>query len=401
MRPFITACLVLAMTLSAVPVSAAGGTYRGLTRSAIVSTLGAFALVSFRTVQDGHGGSLTAAQGISPNNAHLSRFAFWHGTKNLRVFDLFDAEITQYAPNRVTLRVGDVPAGPSAYFYMTFHWNGARLIASRPLPRQKPMSAPLAPKAPAQAGFLGVEFQDPPSDWTVTGCEIVHVLPGTPAAAAGLIGAQDRLDPVGDVIYGLSLNGSYASISNCLDLTTALATTQAGEPVEIYFYHRVVNLLVGSWTAETTTAVLGTQPCPPPITGSITSQFFGNRINLQIKLAGPSGSSQPMTAILDTGGVNTNLPNALLQQLGFTPFMVTVGGGIVPGATDTEYLYLIPASDLLVQDNGSYVPLATGELLVTGIPGLQGPGVGPDILKHGASFSASGSTWSLTPACSY
>lgn len=394
--------LASALVLGADVGRAYGAPYHGLTRSAVVRALNGFSLVSVRTVRDGHGGSLTAAEGISRANASLSRIIFWHGTTRLRTLNLYDSEITHYGPNKVTVRIGDLPSGMTGrYLYVYFYWSGSRLTATRPIPRQTPVSPPAQTPTASQPGFLGIDMETPPSDWSVTGCEVAHVIPGTAASLAGLVGAEDRVDPVGDVIYGLLLGGSYVPVTTCFDLTIALSATQPGEAVQIYFYHRVAGLLVGSWVNENTIAFLGVQPCPPPITGSITSQLFGNRIDLSIELVGAYATSQPITAMFDTGGVNTYLPNELLQQLGFTPFASTVGGGVVPGATDTEYLYQVPASDLLVQDGGSYVPLASGELLVIGIPGLQFAGVGPDILTHGATFSTSGSLWSLVPACTY
>lgn len=257
----------------------------------------------------------------------------------------------------------------------------------------------------APPGYFGMETGSPPADWTVQGCEVITANPGGPAATAGLIGRNQRTDPVGDVITSVAdATDAHASwpVTNCASLTRAIAQTRAGDQVTIDYYHRQVVLLIGKWAAESGTATLtrgGNPTCPPALTGTITSQLVGNRILLQVELSGPAGTRGGLHVMLDTGGVDTIFPDSLLRQLGYRPFGSEPGSGVVPGATTTDYLYHVPGSAIRVLDHGSYVPLATGTLTVIGIPGGTDYGLGPDILKHGAKLSTSGSRWTLTPPC--
>jgi hypothetical protein len=140
-------------------------------------------------------------------------------------------------------------------------------------------------------------------------------------------------------------------------------------------------------------------PCPSPITGQISGA--GNRIPLQIEIAGPSGTFTE-NAILDTGGVDEYLPDTDLRGAGFSPTGSTTSS--VGGWTGTVDVYSLPASALLVLDSGTYVPIASGTLVVFGAPsaafadGIE-PLVGPNVLQQGAKLSSSGSQWSLTPPC--
>lgn len=106
-----------------------------------------------------------------------------------------------------------------------------------------------------QPGSLGIETQDAPSDYTVSGCEIINVLSNSAAASAGLVGADNRTDPVGDVIFGLTIGGQYTAIPNCAALTTALRQTVPGTQVSVSYDHRVVQFLIGSWKAEASPVV--------------------------------------------------------------------------------------------------------------------------------------------------
>ncbi len=396
-------CLACFMAVYTIPnVSAANS---GLTRSEVVSAFGSYSVQSIRTIPDGHGGALTVAEGTSNAISQLSWFMVWHGTARVASFRLYDTTIANYSRDRVTLRIGDIPnGGRTSYGYFSLSWNGKRLVFSRPLPKQAPLggggsSSPSSPPQSTGPGFLGVQTANPPSDWSVTGCEVMHTIPGTPAATAGLIGANDRVDPVGDVIYALGVNGIYMPVSDCAAFTSDLSITQPGQSIDVYYYHRDVTLFVGSWQAVQVSVTLAPQPCPAPITGQITST--GNRIDLTAELQGTFGQSQAFTAMFDTGGDVSYFPNSLLQQLGFAPTSTTVSTGVIPGASTTAFLYSIPGSDLLVEDNGQFVPLAQGEITVEGIPGLGFSGISSDVLKHGVAFSTAGGYWSLTPACSY
>ncbi len=256
----------------------------------------------------------------------------------------------------------------------------------------------------APPGYFGMAYADPPSDWTVQGCEVITANPGAPAAGAGLIGRDQRIDPVGDVITSITDTTDVDTtwpVPNCAALQSAVAQTRAGDQVTIDYYHRLVVLLFGQWVPDSgsTTLTNGSDAsCPPALTGTITSQLTNNRIQLSVALTG-TGTAQTFTAFLDTGAGVTTFPDAYLRSAGYAPFASTTESGVVPGAQVAAYLYHLPGGALQVKDRGSYVPMATGTLLVTGIPGESLTLLGPDVLKHGAKFSTSGSQWTLTPPC--
>lgn len=260
----------------------------------------------------------------------------------------------------------------------------------------------------APAGTLGAVVTDPPADWTVQGCEVVTASPGGAVATAGLIGRTQRTDPVGDVITAITDATDAQTtwpIPDCTALQAAMAKTRVGDGLTIAFAHRQVTwyLLGGSWRPRAGGATLAAAPsatCPAPLTGSITPGLAGNRIALQVNLSGPTGTRSGMGVILDTGGVQTTFPDAVLRSLGFTPFPLAAGiRGVVPGAAGSAYLYHMPGSALTVDDGGRAVPVATGTLSVWGIVGGADSALGPDILKHGAQFSSANGRWTLTPPC--
>ncbi len=274
--------------------------------------------------------------------------------------------------------------------------------APSPTPSPNSQATPSATAAPATTvtpGYLGVDLQSFNEDGT-QGCRLTTVLPNTPASLGGLT--------AGDVLQAATVQrtlqvgttmGTPIPIRNCTDLTQALYQDGPGANVVFTFVHQVGILFLTSWQAGSATVTLGTPPCPPPITGQISGA--GNRIPLQIELSGPSGS-YTMNAILDTGGVNAFLPDSDLTGAGFTSLGSYQTG--LAGWTGQVDTYSIPASDLLVLDQGVYVPLATGTLTVNGapsaafVPGIE-PLVGPDVLQNGAALVTSGSTWTLSPAC--
>ncbi len=382
------------------------GAQAGLTHQQVVAQLAPYRYVSYWHTSDGHRGTLGAAEGVSPSNSHLYRFVFWIGSHRVRAFTLYAARITRAAPNAVTIMTTDVVGKPRAY--LVFRWNGSEIVPYA-LPWQRALGPTTSSNGggnsspvnitPSQPGYLGVETTDAPSDWTVQGCEVLHVYPGTPAAMMGLVGSEDRTDPVGDVIYSLGINGTVYYTPNCTALTHALSKTAPGDAIQIDYYHRDVSLLSATWENRIGVATLTTQPCPPALTGAITSSLTGNRIDLTVKVVGPTGSTSPQTVILDTGGVHTSFPDAVLRGLGFSPYGTTSTGGAVSGAYETTYLYRIPATDFLVLDNGLYVPIATGTITVWGFTNSTDKAFGPDILKLGDSFSNNGSYWTLTLAC--
>ena len=255
-------------------------------------------------------------------------------------------------------------------------------------PEPSPSSAPPSASL-VTPGYLGVDFQSFNDDGT-QGCKLTAVVSNTPASSGGLT--------AGDVLQAATAAGTPTPIQNCNNLTQVLYQEGPGATVTFTYVHQT-GFIFTSWQGGSATVTLGTPPCPKPITGQISGA--GNRIPLQIELVGPSGS-YPMSAILDTGGVNAFLPDGDLTGAGFTSTGSYQSG--LAGWTGQVNTYSIPAADLLVLDHGVYVPLATGTLTVNGVPpaafqtGVE-PLVGPDVLQQGAALATSGATWTLTPAC--
>lgn len=260
----------------------------------------------------------------------------------------------------------------------------------------------------APAGYLGVQTLDPPASWTVRGCEVIAVLPDTPAAFTSLVGRSQRLDPVGDVLYTLinqTAEGKVFRLESCADLARALAQTRVGDQVVLHYYHRVAAFPVGSWENKQTFAVLASwdapklpvQGCPPPLAGALDGP--GHRLRVTVAVAGPAGK-ESVDGIIDTGAGVTSFSDSYLRRLGFHPvwpfpFPVKgVGSGPVQG-----YLYRIPFPSVRV--GGQWVSLGQGTLEVEGIAGDFPFGVllGPDALVHSA-LATHGPAWALYPPCS-
>lgn len=266
---------------------------------------------------------------------------------------------------------------------------------------------PVRQAKPLGRGFLGVTVTDPPSDWTVSGCEVVNVLPNTPAAQAGMVGRDNRIDPVGDVIAEVSTRTLGAvAVNNCAALLSFLKATHPGEALTIRYWHRQV-FIFGHWIARRVTVTLAPSSdggvCPAPIRGTITGAAAGNRIAITVELVGPRGTVT-IPAILDTGADTTTLPNALLRAAGLKPYATGGVSGVVPGASTTDYLYVLAPGSLRIDDQGTWVPLTNASLdPVAGIPTRSGGSldrlIGPDVLKLGTSLVVSGLTWTLTPPC--
>ena len=130
-------------------------------------------------------------------------------------------------------------------------------------------------------------------------------------------------------------------------------------------------------------------PCAPAITGQISGA--GNRIPLRVEIVGPNGVGPQEDAILDTGGVQSLMPDTDLRTAGFVPISTTTISGIGGSPIDVN-VYQVPASALLALDSGTFVPLANGTLTILGGPpaafnGLQ-PLIGPDVLQQGARLSS-------------
>jgi hypothetical protein len=195
-------------------------------------------------------------------------------------------------------------------------------------------------------------------------------------------------------------------VTDCAAFDAAMQQTRAGDQITVAYYHRQVVWyeLSGKWVLNSGTATLTAAPganCPAALTGSITPALTGNRISLTITLSGPAATRPGLGVMLDTGGVQSFFPDALLRGLGYRPFLPTLSGGIVPGAVGAANLYRIPASAITVDDGGRNVPLATGTLTVMGVVNGGGIdyGLGPDILKQGAKLTTADGRWTLTPPC--
>jgi hypothetical protein len=292
------------------------------------------------------------------------------------------------------------PGAPSAHRSSTPH-------LSRPIVHTVTVEPPTRPDKPPGQGFLGVTVTNPPADWTVSGCEVVNVLPNTPAAEAGMVGRDNRIDPVGDVIAEVSAPAlGRVAVSNCAELESFLKVTHPGQALTIHYWHRQV-FIFGHWVARRVTVTLaasaGGGVCPPPIRGNITGAASGNRIAITVQLVGPQ-AAVTIPAILDTGADTTVLPNTLLRDAGFKPYATGGVSGVVPGASTSDYLYVLPPGSLRIDDQGTWVPLTDGSLdPVAGIHTLSGGSldrlIGPDVLKLGAALVVSGRTWTLTPPC--
>ena len=266
--------------------------------------------------------------------------------------------------------------------------------------------APTNSPVPTGPGWLGVTVVNPPSDWTVSGCEIVNVLANTPAALAGLVGADNRFDPVGDVISQVSAGSQSQAVASCAQFLSFMHGTRPGEQITLNYWHRQVFIL-GHWVARQVAVTLASSQsggsCPPPIRGTVSSPQSGSRIRLTVEVVGPAGAVT-VPAILDTGAAITMLPNSVLTSAGFTAYGQSGVSGVVPSATTSDYLYSLPAGSLRVEDQGTFVPLTTGTLNpVAGISNASAASldrlIGPDVLTLGASLSVSGTTWTLTPPC--
>ena len=136
--------------------------------------------------------------------------------------------------------------------------------------------------------------------------------------------------------------------------------------------------------------------CPPPI----AAQMSGSRIPLDLALVGPAGSVSGFRAILDTGAGITAFPYSVLRGLGLRPIGTDRLGGVVPGSTVGVFEYQIDGKQIQINDNGRYVPIASGPLTIVGIPDLGTESlVGPDVLKAGLSLQTNGAAVTLTPPC--
>ena len=143
--------------------------------------------------------------------------------------------------------------------------------------------------------------------------------------------------------------------------------------------------------------LLAADGCPAPIRGTIGG--IGNRIPLTVRMVGPAGT-RTIAAILDTGGVDTQLPNADMLAVGLTPTTETTAfWPLVSSAPVKEGTYT--ASYPEVYDNGAWVPLGWGTMTIHGadVPAGVSPLIGPDVLKAGTALSTDGSAFTLTPPC--
>ncbi|MBX5468204.1 MAG: hypothetical protein K6U14_12045 [Firmicutes bacterium] len=127
---------------------------------------------------------------------------------------------------------------------------------SQPAPQTPPYTPP-----PAGPGYLGVEVESHPADWTATGCEVYAVLAGSPATGI-LIGSSQRTDPVGDLIAEVTdVTQGWGPVPtpDCGTLARAMAATRPGDVVRLGYYHRQV-FIIGRWEPETATVTLSQWP---------------------------------------------------------------------------------------------------------------------------------------------
>lgn len=148
------------------------------------------------------------------------------------------------------------------------------------------------------------------------------------------------------------------------------------------------------------TQLLDDNGCPGPVSGTITPSWDGNRISLTIRIPGLK-ASPTVGVILDTGGVDTQIPNSIMQEAGYTPSGSTITEWPLVNQTALhEYIYHVPYPEVL--DDGTWVPLGYGTATIYGVvnmPFSAGPLLGPNVLKAGTDLSTDGSAWSLTPPC--
>lgn len=139
------------------------------------------------------------------------------------------------------------------------------------------------------------------------------------------------------------------------------------------------------------------QICPAPLSGTFSPEWQGRRIDLQLKLAGPKGS-QSLSAMLDTGGVTSTFPDAMLRRLGHQPIagpipVLGIGKGPLTG-----YRYRIPFPAVRIADG--WQALGQGDLVVIGLVDSQFAYVATDVLELGnLALATRGSQWTLTLPC--
>lgn len=227
----------------------------------------------------------------------------------------------------------------------------------------------------------------------------------------------EAMCPPGTTTSGPNAYSSCASNGSIVCQSTSVPAPLFGSygewscSTEVYSPNRIYTTTascVGATLAATcrTTAIdhatqlLADNGCPGPISGTIGPSWTGNRINLTLRIPGPSGSPT-VDVILDTGGVDTQLPNSVMVAAGFkSSGSITMPWPLVQRGTLTEYIYHVPYPEVL--DNGTWVPLGYGTATIYGVinmPASVGPLMGPDMLKAGTSLTTSGANWTLTPPC--
>ncbi len=245
------------------------------------------------------------------------------------------------------------------------------------------------PATAAGTAYLGLHVSD---NQELRVCEIISVDPGSPAAQAGL---QAR-----DVVGAIESAGGVKQIKQCADFYAAQRQSAPGSTVGLGFARAVCTGAQGSncqWQPYSVQLQVATASCPPPFEVRVAAP--GNRIRLRMALAGPRGK-QEFVAIFDTGASEATLPDSLLRAVGLVPYNTGQTRGVVPNASATAFLYRIDAAQLQVADAGQFVPIATGQLQVVGVPGLETePLIGPTVLRQGLEVHTSGSSVFLTPPC--
>lgn len=243
-----------------------------------------------------------------------------------------------------------------------------------------PTTARQAPETPATASTGGVAA----SACTAVATSTQQVVCGQDGSA--VCGTYQTPAP----LFG-TLSGWRCSVEVGSGASLALYTVQ----------HSCAGLAQAMTCRQETVAqgseLLAADGCPAPITGTISG--LGNRIPLTVRIVGPSGT-RTISAILDTGGVDTQIPNADMLAVGLTPTTETTARWpLVSTAPVQEWTYT--ASYPEVYDNGAWVPLGLGTTTLYGadIPAGMSPLIGPDVLKAGTRLATDGSAFTLTPPC--
>jgi hypothetical protein len=119
------------------------------------------------------GGEAAADHGGKRHPGIRGRWSSWYRTAGARALP---------GPPRAAQR-----AGPPGLLRLAPPAQGPPRMPNPDRTRKAGTTAAASPYP--RPGFLGITATDLPTDWMVQGCEVVQVLSGAPAAAAGLVGS--------------------------------------------------------------------------------------------------------------------------------------------------------------------------------------------------------------------